>query len=125
MMKKVLFCLFSVSLIASAAKAQLSNSNWKGIIKTENDINVTFDFGKDTLTVKNIDDNSTIETMIYALKDSTFTLQKISGVSDCDNSTIGKYLYQVKDNTLTITLVADACDDRSPVLNNLKLRKTI
>ena len=124
-MKKVLLCLLSVSLISVAAKAQLSNSNWKGVIKTDNNINVTFDFGKDTLTVKNLDDNSTIEKMIYAMKDSTFTIQKISGQSDCDNSTIGKYLFQVKDNTLTIILVADACNDRSPVLNRLQLRKTI
>jgi hypothetical protein len=125
MMKKALLCLFSVSLIASAATAQLSNSNWKGVIKTDNNINVTFDFGKDTLTVKNIDDNSTIETMIYALKDSTFTIKKISGISDCDHSTIGQYSFQMKDNTLTFILVTDPCDDRSPVLNNLQLKKAI
>lgn len=122
-MKKVFFCLLLVTMIAGAANAQLSNSKWKGIIKTGQDINVSFDFAKDTLVVKNLDENTTLETMIYSVNNSQFTIQKLSGQSDCDNTTLGKYSFQIKDNKLIITLVEDTCDDRAPVLNHLELTR--
>ncbi|MCW3106333.1 MAG: hypothetical protein JWQ09_839 [Segetibacter sp.] len=122
-MKKSVICLLLITLVSGSIKAQLASSKWKGVIKVDDTINVTFAFGKDTLTVVNLDENSILETMVYTATNSTFTLQKISGQSDCGNSTIGKYKYQIKGNALSMTLVEDACDDRSSVLDNLQLSK--
>lgn len=122
-MKKVLVCLLLLTVVTGSINAQLSNSKWKGILKFDNDVNVSFDFGKDTLTVVNLDEGVIIETMMYTTTKTGFTLNKISGQSDCDNATPGKYKYEIKDNTLSITLIEDACDDRSPYLKDLKLTK--
>ncbi|MDQ6812509.1 MAG: hypothetical protein M3040_02025 [Bacteroidota bacterium] len=122
-MKKIIFCLFLLVAVSVSVKAQLTNSKWKGILKLDNPVNVTFHFGKDTLSVFNLDQNEVLETMTYSSDNSTITLRKISGQSDCSASTTGKYKYQVKDNTLLITVVDDACDDRAPYLNNLQLSK--
>jgi len=112
-----------VTLISGSIKAQLANSKWKGVLKLDNPVNVTFDFGKDTLTVVNLDDNSVIETMIYTATSSAFTLTKISGQSDCESSATGKYKYQIKDNSLLMTVDEDTCNDRAYYLNNLQLMK--
>jgi hypothetical protein len=121
-MKKSLFCLVLVTLVGGSIKAQLANTKWKGVLKLDDPVNVAFEFGKDTLTVINLDENSILETMVYTVTNSTFTLRKISGQSDCDSSTPGKYKYEIKDSALTMTLVEDACEDRG-VLNNLQLSK--
>ncbi len=122
-MKKSLFCLLTITLLSGSIKAQLANSKWKGVLKLDDPVNVEFDFGKDTLTVLNLDKNTVLETMIYTATSSTFTLTKISGQSDCESSTIGKYKYQIKDKTLLMTVDEDACNDRAPYLNNLELMK--
>src|SRR3954454_8897222 len=122
-MKKALFCLLTITLISSSIKAQLAHSKWKGVLKLDNPVNVSFNFGKDTLTVFNLDENTILETMIYTSTSSTFTLKKISGQSDCESSTIGKYKYRIKAKSLLMTVVEDACNDRSPYLNNLQLVK--
>ncbi len=122
-MKNNLFCFLLAALVGSSVNAQLTNTKWKGILKIEDAVNVTFDFGKDTLVVRNLDENTVIETMLYSVKNLSFTLTKVSGQSDCDNSTIGKYTYQINNNSLTINLVEDACDDRAPVLDHLQLAK--
>lgn len=93
------------------------------MLKLENPVNVAFNFGKDTLTVVNLDENTILETMTYTVTPSAFTLKKISGQSDCESSTIGKYKYQIKDNSLLMTVDEDACNGRAPYLNNLQLMK--
>lgn len=122
-MKKSLCCLLLLTVLSCSVKAQLANTRWKGVLKLDNDVNVTFDFGKDTLTVANIDDGVLIETMTYTATKTTFTLIKTSGQSDCDNSTPGKYSYGIKDNILSISLIEDACEDRSSVIKNIQLTK--
>ena len=62
--------------------------------------------------------------MTYTATNSTFTLAKVSGQSDCDNATVAKYKYEIKNNGLLITLVEDACDDRAPYLDKLQLTKS-
>lgn len=113
-----------ITLVSGSIKAQLTNSKWKGVLKLDNPVNVTFDFGKDTLTVLNLDQNTVLETMTYTSTPSTFTLTKVSGQSDCESSTVGKYKYQIKGKTLLMTLDEDACNDRAPYLNNLELTKS-
>ena len=122
-MIKNLACLVFLVSVASVSNAQLSNSKWKGTLKIENDVNVSFEFGKDTLKVFNLADNSIIETMTYTATNSTFTINKISGQSDCDNAAPGKYKYETKQDALLITLLEDTCEDRSSVLKSLELSK--
>jgi len=121
---KIFFCLLLFTTLSCAVKAQLANTKWKGILKLENDVNVRFDFGKDILAVKNLDEGKLIETMTYKATKSTFTLVKITGQSDCDNSTPGKYKYSIKGNMLSISLVEDACEDRSNAIKSITLTKT-
>ena len=89
-MKKSLFCILTIIFISGSIKAQLAHSKWKGVLKLDDPVNVTFNFAKDTLTVFNLDENTILETMIYTATSSRFTLKKISGQSDCESSTIGK-----------------------------------
>ena len=122
-MKKNLIIFLLITLVSGSLKAQLSNSKWKGVLKLESPVNVTFDFSKDTLTVYNLDQNEVLETMVYSAANSTFSITKISGQSDCSSSTIGKYKFEIKGSELTLVLIEDVCDDRSSVLNNLQLSK--
>ena len=122
-MKKSLFCLLTITLLSGSIKAQLANSKWKGVLKLDNPVNVSFNFGKDTLTVLNLDENTVLETMIYTSTSSKFTLKKISGQSDCESSTVGKYKYQIKGKSLVMTVDEDACNDRVPYLDKLQLMK--
>lgn len=124
-MKKNFLCLLTLTLLSGSIKAQLANSKWKGVLQLDNPMNVAFNFGKDTLTVLNLDDKSILETMIYTATSSAFTLRKISGQSDCESATIGRYAYQIKDDALVLTVVEDACNDRAPYLNNLQLIKNM
>ena len=122
-MKKSLLCLLTITLLSGSIKAQLANSKWKGVLKLDNPVNVSFNFGKDTLTVLNLDENTVLETMIYTSTSSKFTLKKISGQSDCESSTVGKYKYQIKGKSLVMTVDEDACNDRAPYLDKLQLMK--
>lgn len=123
-MEKNLFCLLLLTVLSGTVKAQLANTKWKGVLKLENDVNVRFDFGKDTLSVLNLDDGMLIEKMTYTDTKATFTLLKVSGQSDCDNTTPGKYRYAVKDAVLSISLIEDACADRSSAIKSIMLTKT-
>lgn len=121
-MKKVIFiCL--IFLVSIAANAQLESTKWKGTIHSDNDIDVIFNYKNDTLEVLNVADSSTLEALLYTVKDSVLTLQKIYGQSGCDVTGTGQYKFDIKDDTLYITLLSDACDDRSSALNNSKWAK--
>ncbi len=116
-MKQSILLLFLFTAFISA-KAQLSNTNWKGTIQGDQTIDVVFHFNNDTLKVENIGDASTLEVLTYAAKDSIITFQKVYGQSECDNIAIGKYKYIISKDEITFTLVEDACEHRSAVLNN-------
>ena len=118
-MKKII-CISLISLASITVHAQLQNTKWKGVIHSDNDIDVVFDYRSDTLEVINTADGSSLETMTYSIKDSSFALQKIYGQSNCDNTGTGKYKFEIKDDVLYLTLISDACDDRSSALNNSK-----
>jgi hypothetical protein len=123
MQKSLMFFIF-ITLFSGAVKAQFANSKWTGVMRLSNEVNISFVFGKDTLTVFNLDENSIVETMTFSVANSTLTVYKVSGQSDCSNSTIGKYQYEIMDNVMVLKIVDDVCDDRSEVLNNLKLKKS-
>lgn len=121
-MKKLLFILL-VSALSATAHAQLANTKWKVTLKLDNPMDAIFEFGKDTLTVTAAADGSTIETMVYSVKDNILTIQKTSGQSDCETSTIGKYKFEKKGTSLLVTVVSDDCTDRGPVLDGTTWEK--
>ncbi len=118
-MKRIIF-IFLVTSTSVTVQAQLKNTKWKGTLNLENKIDVVFDYRNDTLEVINVRDSSSIEIMTYTIQNNIFSLQKISGQSDCDNTVIGKYKFEINNDTLSITLVSDDCNDRYPVLDNSK-----
>jgi len=122
-MKKIIFMLL-VLAIGATAHAQLANTKWKVTLKLDNPMDAIFSFSKDTLTVTAVADGSTIETMVYSVKDNVLTIQKISGQSDCETSTIGKYKLEKKGANLLVTVVSDDCDDRGPVLDGTTWEKS-
>ena len=103
--------------------AQLANTTWKGTLNIQGGIDVQFMYGKDTLNVINVEDNSTLETMKYTVKDSIVTIQKISGQSQCDPSSLGKYKFVINNGQMTMSMVSDDCYDRSNAIGTLTLKK--
>jgi hypothetical protein len=121
-MKKIIV-LLTVSFLAVTVNAQLSNTKWNGQLNIQNGMNTLFNFSNDTLEVVNNDNNESLETMKYTIKDSLLTLQKLYGSSQCDTSTSGVYKFQIAENELTLTLVSDECPDRAEAIGTMKLQK--
>jgi hypothetical protein len=115
---KNIMALFACFIFIASAIGQLKNTRWKSTVIIDNPVNVILDFKQNTVDCYRVADNSMIESMSYSLTDSTFTLTKISGQSDCDNSVPGKYSYKLLDGKMTVKLMEDACTDRSSVLDN-------
>ena len=115
--------VFILAIFTTTVFAQLENTQWKTRVTIDNPVNVIFDFKKDTVTLYNLADSSTIEIMSYTTNDSSFTLFKIDGQSDCDNSTPGKYSFTIKNDSMFMKLISDDCDDRSSVINNTEWKK--
>ena len=116
-MRKIIVILL-VLFVSGAVNAQFTHTKWKGTLELDPAMDVLFDFRKDTVEVFNLADNSSIEIMQYTIKDSTLTLQKISGASDCDASSVAKYKFRLKDDKFFLIKIDDDCDDRGNVLNN-------
>jgi len=121
-MKKLTILLLTC-FAAISANAQLANTSWKAKVTIDDTVTVVFDFGKDVLRVYRFANNAGIENMSYTSTDSTFTIKKIEGQSDCDNDVVGKYKYRIKGNNLSIKIVNDPCDDRSHVIENANWAK--
>ncbi|HTS45580.1 MAG TPA: DUF3471 domain-containing protein [Puia sp.] len=118
-MKKIIL-LLSLLVISGSLLAQLNNTRWKGTIKGDNPRNVIFDFKKDFVSVYTVSDSEMVETMTYIKDDTSFTLKKIDGQSDCDNTTLGKYKFRIIKDSMFVTLASDPCYDRSSALDQTK-----
>ncbi|HRI20598.1 MAG TPA: DUF3471 domain-containing protein [Panacibacter sp.] len=116
-MNKIIIMLFILHASISA-KAQLENTRWKATLIIDGQVNTIFDFKKDTCSIYTVADSTVIETMTYKQNDTTFTLLKIEGQSDCGNDVSGIYHFKVKDNQLFVQVLSDDCDDRASVLQN-------
>lgn len=121
-MKKIIL-LLCIVIVAVSANAQLAKTKWKGTLQLDNPIEVVFDFGKDSLSVYTVADNSALETMTFTDSNNVLIIKKVYGQSDC-NEVEGKYKYEIKGEELVLTLVADDCTGRSQVLNNTKWSKS-
>lgn len=123
-MKKIL-SLLAFLILSSALFAQLESTRWKSRVIIGNPVNVILDFKKDTVSLYNLADSSVIEIMNYTSDDTSFTLTKIDGQSDCDNSTPGKYSYKVIYGVMEMKMLSDNCYDRSSVIDNTKWKSWI
>ena len=118
-MKKISFFVIA-SFLFTAVFAQLENTKWKTILQVNGSLNSIIDFKKDTVSVYTVADSSLIEIMTYTKDDTSFTLVKIDGQSDCDNSSPGKYRYKIKGDSLVVELLKDNCYDRYSVIENTR-----
>lgn len=118
-MKKISFFVIA-SFLFTAVFAQLENTKWKTILQINGSLNSIIDFKKDTVSVYTVADSSLIEIMTYTKDDTSFTLVKIDGQSDCDNSSPGKYRYKIKGDSLVVELLKDDCYDRYSVIENTR-----
>ena len=115
-MKKIVFCLFV--LIASVSlKAQLANKKWIGTLQLEQATEVTLDFRKDTLNAISNMDGQMLETMLFTVKDSILSLQKLYGQSECGEGIVGKYKFAMKNDSISLQLVDDQCPSRANILD--------
>jgi hypothetical protein len=118
-MKKITLFL-SLLVISGSLLAQLNNTRWKGTIKGDNPRNVILDFKKNEASVYTVSDSEMVETMTYTRDDTSFTVKKIDGQSDCDNTVTGKYKFRIVKDSMFVKLVSDPCDDRSSALDQTK-----
>jgi hypothetical protein len=115
-MKNVSLAIIAIFVFASAS-AQLKNTRWNTTLEINGSVNTMFDFRKDTVLVYTVADSTMIEKMTYSSDDTSFTLMKIEGQSQCDNIP-GKYGFTIKENNLSLKLLKDECYDRYNVLEN-------
>ena len=120
-MKKY-FSLLIVMALFTSAFAQLKNTRWKTTLQINGPVNAILDFKKDTVLLYTVADSNMIERMIYTKDDTSFTLVKIDGQSDCYNSP-GKYAFSVKGDELSLRMVKDDCYDRYSVIQNTVWKK--
>jgi hypothetical protein len=115
-MKNISLAIIAIVAFASAS-AQLKNTRWNATLELNGSVNTMIDFGKDTALVYTVSDSTMIEKMTYTSNDTSFTLMKIEGQSQCDNIP-GKYGFTIKENNLSVKVLKDECYDRSNVLEN-------
>ena len=115
-MKKTLFILL-VSILAFSAHAQFANTKWKATLKPEDPVDAYFTFGTDTLTVTRVDNGLFVENMLFTVKDSVLTIQKIVGGSGCETSVVGKYKFTKNDEGIFVAAISDDCIQRVTLLD--------
>ena len=112
------FVFFIAIMLVSSSIAQLTNTRWKTTLRiNSDDINSIIDFRKDTVLLYTVADSTMIERMTYTKDDSSFTLLKIDGQSNC-NTAPGQYRFVIKGDSLTMKLIKDDCYDRYNVIEN-------
>ncbi len=120
-MKKIFF-VSAIIFLAINCHAQLNNTKWKTTLQLDEAVDVVFNFKNDTLAVTSLEDNSNLETMKYTLHDTTLTIQKLYGQSQCDTAT-GTYACKINANEMHLMLIADNCNDRAAIIKDIKLNK--
>ena len=116
------FLLFVATLLLNAAFAQLENTRWKATLQINGPLNTLMDFRKDTVLIDTVADSNLIERMTYTSDDTSFTLLKIDGQSDCYKEP-GKYHFAITGDNLLLKLLADECYDRYSVIQNTTWKK--
>ncbi|HWI89980.1 MAG TPA: hypothetical protein VNT20_01845 [Flavisolibacter sp.] len=114
-MKKIVFAL-AILLSATAVNAQLTNTKWKVTLAMDNPIDIIFHFKKDAVTAFYAMDNSVGEEMTYTATDTSFTIKKIWGQSDCANGSKGEYRFEIKEGIMYVKAISDDCEKRGTYL---------
>ena len=108
---------------APTAHPPLAGTRWKGDLHLESPTPAVMDFHGDTLAIFNAQTQALIEIMTCTVRDSVFTIRKLSGQSDCDNVVSGRYRFSINGQGMDVHLVADSCDDRSMALTDTHWEK--
>jgi len=111
-----------LAFLSFASNAQLSKTKWKATLQLENITDVYFDFGKDSLKVSFVANDSLLETMVFTEKGGELSLLKVNGMSNCEGVT-GTYRFDIKDSQMVLTLISDPCSDRAEVLDKAVLTR--
>jgi len=121
-MKRTLLALVIISF-SHIANAQLANTSWTGTINAGGEnINAFWKLTADSSYFYSSDDNSLLDVSVFKVKDSTFTIKKVSGLNSCSEAE-GVYTFSLKDNKLTFYLSKDECYDRSSALDKVVFTK--
>ncbi|ANI89258.1 hypothetical protein A9P82_08115 [Arachidicoccus ginsenosidimutans] len=94
----------------------LANTKWSGTVYAGQDIDASFSFTKDTLSLLD-ESGEMIEQMTYKLNADTLMLKKIQGGSPCGNEA-GVYKIIIKDNKLSFIMIQDECGARKAAFEN-------
>ncbi|HEY4110355.1 hypothetical protein [Puia sp.] len=119
-MKKALVLTAIVCFSLLTAKAQLTNSKWKGVLKIPNDNGdlmatpVTWDFSNDTATVS-YDNGNVPDVMTYKVEKNAISFKKVSGNVPCDNDMVLVCSFEIKNDQLFLKQIQDACKARATV----------
>ena len=117
--------LLAVLLTLSGfAKSQIQNTRWERTLPIDGDVNSILDFRNDTAALYTVADSSIVEVMSFSHTDSSITLVRLFGQSECDTLP-GKYRYTIQGDSLTLTMLSDNCYDRSSVIDGTKWRKWV
>lgn len=116
-MKKIVFTV-AIIVACLSAKSQFTNYKLTGTIQMDQPTDIFLDFRKDTVDAVIVASGEMLEKMLYTVKDSTVTFQKISGQSDCGTDVVGKYKFNIKDDHITLSLIEDICYNRAGALDN-------
>ncbi len=122
-MKKTALLTVITCFLFAGAKAQLTNTKFKGTVQMESPTDIVWSFEKDTSRVYTKTDSMMIETMLYKLDKDVLSLTKAYGTSPCDMTVVGKYKIELKDDKMTLTLIEDACNDRANAINGTSYTK--
>ena len=115
-MKRTLTAIIIICF-CQTAKAQLANTTWTGTIMAGGDnLNILLKLTSDTSFFYNNDDNSLLDVSVFKVQDSTLSLRKVSGLSNCGEEE-GIYKFVLKDSSLNLYLAKDDCTDRSNALD--------
>ena len=121
-MKKISILIIA-SFLFTSAMAQIENTRWKTKLNINGPLNTIIDFKKDMVSIYTVADSTLIETMTYQHDDSSFTVFKTDGQSDCGSSTPGKYRYSIQGDSLMVELITDDCYDRYNTIENTRWKK--
>jgi hypothetical protein len=121
-MKQIFFTISTIFLFTTSF-AQLENTRWKAALQIDGPVNTLMDFRKDTVLIYTLADSAIIERMTYTKDDTSFTLMKIDGQSDCSSNAPGKYGFIIKQDSMLLKLLGDDCYDRYSALQNTSWKK--
>ena len=120
-MKKTGF-LITLAFLSFSSYAQLSHTKWKTTLQLENATEVYFDFGRDSLKVFTVAEDSLLETCTFNEKGKELSIIKVTGISNCEKTT-GTYKFEIKNDQLVLNLLNDLCSDRAEALDKAVLKK--